>query len=192
MREKRQRTVVLGLVAAAAIPLMIAATAFACANLAVIKLDRANAKPGDRVTALGRNFSTAKQASDVTVRFNGRNGPVLWQGRPDAKGRIRPAFTAPRARGGNYVILATQQTAAGAPVGGTPGRAPLRIRGSKSSSSVIAAPLASPSGGPSLPAGVPVFGAVLALLLAMSGGAVALASAARRRQAGYSPAGSAS
>ncbi len=184
MGEKRQRMVILGLVAVAAIPLMVAATAFACANLAVLKLDRANAKPGDRVTALGRNFSTAKQASEVSVRFNGRNGQVLWQGRPDSKGRIRPAFTAPSARGGNYVIVATQQAASGAPVGGTPGRAPLRIRGSKSSSSVIAAPLASPGSGPSAPVAVPTLGASLLLLLAVSGGAFALTPAARRRHAG--------
>lgn len=188
MGHQRQRLIIVGLLATAAIPLIVAATAFACANLAVLKLNRANAKAGDPVTAVGRNFSTAKQASEVTVRFNGRNGRILWQGRPDGAGRIKPSFTTPRARAGDYVIVATQLTASGTPVGGTPGRAPLRIRGSKSSSSVVAAPISSPGGGPTSP--LPVVGATLLLALALSGGAVALSSAARRRHTGLAPTGS--
>lgn len=177
MREPRRRSAVLIIVAMAAVPLLVAATAFACARLATLKLDRANARAGTTITAVGRNFNSAANASPVAIRFNSRSGNVLWEGRPDAKGRFRATFKMPSAPRGYYVILATQTVASGAPAAGTPGRAPIRIRSAKASAAAGTAG----SGGP----GAPPTGTAAALLLAALG-AGGLVLTARRRTAGRS------
>src|SRR5215210_8726569 len=120
-----------------AIPLAVAATAFACGSLATLKLNRATANAGDQVSARGGSFNTSPRASAVQLRFNSRNGRVLWEGRPRSNGRFSATFDAPKARGGYYVILATQTGPDGRPAAGTPGRAPLRLKRRASSSSSL-------------------------------------------------------
>jgi hypothetical protein len=176
---------VLAAVLTAAIPLAVVATAFACGSLATLKLNRATAAAGDPVTARGGNFNSSRNASAVQIRFNGRNGRILWEGRPTANGRLTATFDAPAARPGYYVIVATQTGPDGRPAAGTPGRAPLRIRGaasSRASSAAPAAPWAAPpgGGGPTAPPFALAAGGVLALVLFT--GVLALAHSARRRR----------
>ncbi|HVL97626.1 MAG TPA: hypothetical protein VM266_17360 [Solirubrobacteraceae bacterium] len=171
MTDSRRRLITLVVVAAVAVPLAVAATAFACARLATLKLDRAGGTPGDRVTAVGRNFNSTASSSPVSIRFNSRNGRVLWEGRPDAQGRFRGTFEIPRGRAGHYVILATQSLANGSPAPGTPGRAPLRIRRADASRSVAVVPPGTGAGPSGPPAGVGLVGALALLAL---GGAAAV------------------
>src|SRR5215216_5037961 len=124
---------VLGVVLVFAIPLAAAAVAYACGSLATLRLDRATAVAGNDVTARGGNFNTSPRASTIQLRFNGRNGRVLWEGRPLASGRFTARFEAPSATPGYYVIVATQTGPDGRPAAGTPGRAPLRIKRAASS-----------------------------------------------------------
>ena len=178
---------VLAVVVVLAVPLAVAATALACGSLATLKLNRATAAPGNEVTARGGNFNTSPRASTVQLRFNGRNGRVLWEGRPLASGRFDATFTAPSARAGYYVIVATQTGPDGRPAAGTPGRAPLRIRrarsGSSSSATVPAAPLAPSANGPSPPAVAPeTVGAIALAAIALLGGAAGLSAPSRRRR----------
>jgi hypothetical protein len=182
---------VLAVVAVLAVPLAVAAVAYACGSLATLKLDRATAVAGNDVTARGGNFNTSPRASTIQLRFNGRNGRVLWEGRPLASGRFTATFDAPSARAGYYVIVATQTGPDGRPAAGTPGRAPLRIRRAASSrASSGAAPVvpvaAAPGGtGPAPPAVAPATVAAIALALAgMLGGAVGMGALARRRRRG--------
>lgn len=182
---------VLAVIVVLAIPLAVAATAFACGSLATLKLNRASAAAGDQVIARGGNFNSSPRASTVQIRFNGRNGRVLWEGRPAANGRFGATFAAPAARRGAYVMLATQTGPDGRPAAGTPGRAPLRIKGSASSSrfsATAAAPWGVPpsgSGGPGTSEAAPVAtAAAVALgLLAFTllGGALLRVRTARRR-----------
>jgi hypothetical protein len=162
--------------AAVALPLAVVATAFACANLATLKLDHLAAAAGSDVTAYGRNFNSNVAASTVTLRFNSRNGRVLWEGRPQSNGKLTGNFTVPAVQPGKYVILATQIGADGRPAAGTPGRAPLKIKGG-AASSVVAPP---PSGGPSMPSAPLAVGMAL-LMLGLVGGGFALITGARRR-----------
>jgi hypothetical protein len=174
----------------ALVPLAVAATAFACARLATLKLDRDGARAGATVNAIGRNFNSTPTSSTVKVRFNSRNGDVLWEGRPDAKGKFTGAFTVPEKAPGYYVIVATQEVASGAPAAGTPGRHSLRIRGGGSSSTVVAAPVTgSPGGGPSAPA---VLGVTTALLGLLGAGAWSVATLRRSRRRGLPVLGRAS
>lgn len=178
-----RRRLGVGLITAAvAIPLAVAATAFACANLATLKLSRTAASGGSEVTAYGRNFSTNAAASPVQMRFNGRNGRVLYEGRPAASGKITGTFTAPLVQAGRYVIVATQTGADGRPAAGTPGRAPLRIKRASSSAAVPAAGPSAPTM-PSLPVGI----GIAALMLGLAAGGVALVGGTRRQGAPAEP-----
>jgi hypothetical protein len=169
----RRRLAVLAGIGILGVPLAVVATAFACANLATVKLNTAGATPGTQVSFVGRNFNTSPAASAVQVRWNGRRGQVLFEGRPVAN-KLKGTFTVPQAAPGYYVIVATQTGPNGRIAAGTPGRAPLKVRAT-SSSEVFAAP-ATPGEGPG-----GLAPAVLAGLLtaAMFGGLGAMA--ARRR-----------
>lgn len=170
--------------AAVAIPLAVVATAFACANLTTLKLDRGAVAPGSDVTAYGRNFNSNPNASTVTLRFNGRNGRVLWEGRPASNGKLTGTFKAPNVQAGQYVIVATQTGVDGRPAAGTPGRAPIRIKGGASSS---AAPAPAGPSGPTLPS-LPVAAGTALLMLALAGGGLALITGGRRHAARRAPA----
>lgn len=189
LRQMDRRHGVLAAVLVLAIPLAVAATAFACGSLATLKLNRATAPVGADVKAVGGNYNSSPRASTVQLRFNGRNGEVLWEGRPNAKGRLASTFAAPDARPGYYVIVATQTGPDGRPAAGTPGRTPLRIKRaasrSKSSAVVPAVPFASPpmGNGPSPPAVAPATVLAIGLLaLGLLGGGVAVMRAGRRRR----------
>lgn len=179
---------VLAALAMLAVPLVVAATALACGSLATLKLNRATAAAGDQVQARGGNFNTSPRASTVQLRFNSRNGRVLWEGRPGPNGRFTATFAMPAARRGYYVVLATQTGPDGRPAAGTPGRAPIRLRrrATSSASAAPASPWAPPAGGsPSGPGGglslVTVVPGGLGLL-ALVGGLLGLRRAARRRR----------
>lgn len=174
-----------GMIAAAvAVPLTVVATAFACANLATLKLDRGSAGAGSDVTAYGRNFNSNVNASPVQMRFNGRNGRVLWEGRAQSNGRLTATFPAPSVQPGQYVILATQTGIDGRPAAGTPGRAPLKIRAGASSS---AAPPPAGANGPTMPS-LPVGLGMALLMLGLAGGGLALIGSGRREGARLAPA----
>lgn len=178
MPTTRKRFAVLAVVGVLGVPLTVVATAFACANLAVLKLSQASARPGTEVTFVGRNFNSNVAASPVAVRFNSRNGAVLFEGRP-VRGVLRGAFTVPKARAGQYIIIATQVAPNGRPAPGTPGRAPLRIRKSSTSSSnaMVIAPVTT-GGGPAGPSALAIGLGLSAFMLV--GGLSAIA--ARRRR----------
>ena len=145
----RGRRIGFVLICSAAIPLVIAATAWACGVLAFLKLDTSVARPGQLVTATGGNYGQVSSNSPVSIRLDSRRGPVLATATPDPGGKINTTFNVPAtARTGWHVIMATQTTSSGTPKSGTPGRTTLRIQGAaKGSSGPVAA------WGPSKPTG---------------------------------------
>jgi hypothetical protein len=181
LSSTNRRFAVLASLGILAVPLAIVATAFACANLASAKLNRAAASPGTQVSFMGRNFNSNSAASPVSIRWNGRSGQVLATARPDANGKVSTTFTVPSARPGYYVVVATQTGPNGRPASGTPGRAPLRV-GRGSSSSVVVAPVG--SGGPAAPPPLAIGLGLSAFML--FGGLMSLA--ARRRRTSVAPA----
>ena len=182
MDEKRRKVWVLGALAAVAAPLLVAATAFACANLATIKPSAKSGAPGATVTIKGFNFSTRADSSAVAIRLNSRRGAILAQQRADSKGRMVTEIRVPNIRAGDGVLLATQEKANGRPVAGTPARHPFRVRGGSNSGAVPVA-WSSPQQGPPPAAApipvVPIAGGALALV-ALSAGGFALARISRR------------
>lgn len=179
MSKSRRRLAVLTAVGVIGAPLAVVATAFACANLAAVKLSATNASPGGQVSFTGRNFNSNAAASAVSLRWNSRNGAVLLETRAAAGGKIRGTFNVPSsARPGQYIIVATQTGPNGRIASGTPGRAPLKVRAA-SGSSVVAAPV-SPTAGPGTP--LPLVAGLGVLALALLGGVSTMA--LRRRPSG--------
>jgi hypothetical protein len=179
---------------AMAVPLVVAAAAFACGSLATLKLNRTTATPGAEVSAVGGNYSSSPQASPVQLRFNGRNGTLLWEGRPSSTGRIKATFTFPRARTGAYVILATQTAPDGRPVPGTPGRAPLsrkastskRTSASRAETAITAWPGprdGEPPAPQAAPLSRPLVAGIALLALSVAGAGVAFVASPSRRRA---------
>lgn len=137
--------------AAVAVPLVAASIAYACTALATIGLNPAQGDAGTQVQGTGRGFSRATTGVEpVILRFNTRTGQELWRGRPDAGGNISFSFTVPQAAPGSYAIIATQNTADGQPVPGTPARAAFTITGRPA-----ATPAAQPAAGPQQPTAAP-------------------------------------
>ena len=180
MSRTSRRFAVLASIGIIGIPLAIVATAFACANLASAKLNRAAASPGTTVSFMGRNFNSNAAASPVAIRWNGRAGEVLATARPARTGKVSTTFKVPNARPGYYIIVATQTGPNGKPASGTPGRAPIRVVRS-SSSSVVVAP-APTGGGTAGPQALPIGLGLSALMLV--GGLMTLA--VRRRRSSVS------
>lgn len=149
LSRSRRKLAVLAVVGMVGVPLSVVATAFACANLAALKLDHAGATPGTQVAFKGRNFNNNAAASAVQLRWNSRSGQVLGETRAGAGGKIKGIITVPKARPGWYIIVATQTGPNGRIASGTPGRAPLKIRAA-ASSSVVGAP-GTFGGGPAAP-----------------------------------------
>lgn len=144
---------VIGAVVAA--PLIAASIAYACTALATLALNPGQADAGQGVNGTGRGFSNATRGAaspePVIVRFNTRSGQELWRGRPDAGGNVAFSFIVPgNVAPGSYTLIATQNTADGQPVPGTPARASLNVSGPRASAN--AAPVAAPDRSDQAPA----------------------------------------
>lgn len=181
------------ILAGAAVPLAFVSVAYACGVLATLHLNPRSAAPGASVSAVGGNYSSNPASSVVALRLNSRTGAVLWTGRPNTNGTIHPTFTAPTVSPGYYLIDATQTTATGASVAGTPGRAVLRIGNPSQSKRAAAAlwPSGSARSGPGSPTASsvptatpgPANGGVLVALLSatlLAGGVLVLLDDRRR------------
>lgn len=156
MLRTSRRFAVLAALGIVAVPLTVVATAFACANLATMKLNRAAATPGTKVSFMGRNFNSRPDASPVEIRWNGRRGEVLATVRPSRNGKISDTIIVPKARPGYYMVVATQTAPNGKVAPGTPGRAVIRIRAARPNTSAVAPPVTTGGGpaGPALPIGL--------------------------------------
>ena len=183
LSHKGRKIVMPVIVAIAAIPLLVAATAFACANLVTAKALTSGGTPGSEITVVARNLNNSAAASAAQMRFNSRSGPVLFEGRPSS-GKLVGKITVPNVKPGKYVVIVTQLGPNGRMVAGAPGRAAIVVKSATGAATASpGAPWAAPSGGsgPGTPLAVPFGLGVLAL--ALVGGATALAAGSRRRSA---------
>lgn len=133
MRAKRS-SVLLGGFAAAAVVIAMASASFACQVLATLSLSPKSGPAGTEVTATGANYSITA-FSEVVIRLDSRDGPVLARTVPLPSGHIVATFRIPADTSvGYHTILATQLKADGTAVAGTPGRASFEVTGAGSSS----------------------------------------------------------
>ena len=129
--------------AAAAVSVVVGATAFACTNLATLNLSSTAGKSGDPVTVTGSSFNVNSRdlsaSTPVNIRWNGTEGAVLATVMPDKAGNISATFAIPDGQPGYYVIVATQKNAQGVDAYGTPARASYQILGANGQSVVTPA-----------------------------------------------------
>lgn len=143
----RRRRIGMALIFGAAVPLVIASTAWACGVLATLQVNTKAAAPGQTVTVTGNNYSSSAAASDVSIRLNSRKGGVLATTKP-ATGftTINTPVQLPAGVKVGWHVLVATQTVNGVPKAGTPGRTTLRIQGAargRRSSEAPFAPLGS-------------------------------------------------
>ena len=182
-----RRTVgVLGAVVLAILTLTGAA-AYACTNLATLNLSSGAGKPGETVTVTGSSYRMPADAPNgVLIRWNGLDGPVLAEARPDRVGNITATFTVPEAAPDNYVVVAVLRNGRGVDTSGTPARAQFQILGDagRPVPQAPSAPAPVATGGEGSSAG-PI---ALLVVLGVSGlglfgaGFIAVARQARRRE----------
>jgi hypothetical protein len=128
--KSRRRLVVLS--GALAAPIVAASAAFACQSLATLTLDKKSGPSGTRVTVVqGANYSGSPTASRVEFRLDKRDGTLLGATAGPQANITGTQFTV-TGPAGWHVILATQYTASGAAVAGTPGKASFQIGGASS------------------------------------------------------------
>lgn len=133
------------------VAVVLAASAFACTNLASINLSSTFGKPGDAIVVTGSGFSGGVEgpmegmdmgAMDmasmgstsglavrppVVLRWKGPDGPVLASAIPDRTGSISVTITVPETQPGRYSLAAVQKNAQGYDVYGTPARAAIQV-----------------------------------------------------------------
>lgn len=132
-------------VGSAAAGVLMAAAAFACVSGPVVNLSTINAKVGQEVGITGTGFQAGNSA---VVRFNALDGPVLTTvNAPIAAGGTNGAldakFTVPDGtKPGSYVIIVTQQNAAGQ-LTNAPVRAVFNVIGDGGANPVVGAAPAS-------------------------------------------------
>ena len=145
MNLRKKVSVVFGSAAAATV--LAGAAAFACTNLATLNLSSSAGKAGDNVTVTGSSFRVNARdvaASDpVVLHWNGVDGAVLAETKPDKAGNISATFTVPEGQPGYYVIVATQKDAKGVDAYGTPARASYQILGPNGQS--VVQPVSNPA-----------------------------------------------
>lgn len=147
MRRNNRRFLV-GIFAAVALPALAASAAYACQRLVTLHANPQSAAAGTAVQVTGVNYNTASTSSNVDIRLDGRNGPVLATIAPaslGSKGDFAREVTIPAGTAsGNHILVATQTLSSGAPCAGCPGRANIEVTGaSAASNSSAAGPAAS-------------------------------------------------
>lgn len=110
-----------------ALGLATGAASWACVAGARLSIEPESAQVGESVAVRGRLFNTDPTVPGVQVRFNGRTGQLLWEGRPDEAGQLNFSFGVPSAAPGYYFLIAYQEDASGRPMPGTPARAPFEV-----------------------------------------------------------------
>ncbi len=130
-RSKRR---VLGLFAAAAVPLVFASVAYACQSLTTAAVNPKSGPAGSSVNVTGCNYSNAAQTE---VRLDSRTAPPLATPLPSG-GCVNTNVTIPAGTSVGYHTVLITQTVNGVPRSGSPGRASFQVTsGAASSASVL-------------------------------------------------------
>lgn len=151
----RRRGLGIFLICAAAASLAVAATAWACGNLATLTASPKLGAAGSSVTVSGTNYKADAGNSGVEIRLDTRDGTILGTvplatiASGGGSFSNVPVTIPANASAGYHLLLGVQTTSTGAPVRGTPGRTTFRVTGTSSSSSLPVSPWSSgkePSG----------------------------------------------
>ncbi len=132
-------------------PVALGSVAYACQSLATLHANPASSAAGGTVTLFGKNYSSNVTSSNIDIHLDTRDGAVIGSFAPASvlNGSVTmPAGTA----AGVHTLVATQFTATGSAVSGTPGRATVAVTvaGRTSADGASAAPAAATSSDPAV------------------------------------------
>ncbi|MGH9226908.1 MAG: hypothetical protein ACRD2W_24695 [Acidimicrobiales bacterium] len=189
------RRIALGAFTAVAVAMTAGAVAFACVPSARLGLSTATGRPGDSLIVSGANFSVPVNATNpVQLRWNGLEGPLLAEVRPDPSGNFSLPVTVPDSAPGAYTVNALWMDEQGDTNNGMLTRAVFEILvpGTTATTAPFAAvepeavvPTPTPATSSSLPMGLVVGLGVLGL--ALFGGGLYAAGRSRRTQGTPAP-----
>lgn len=155
MGEAVLRRGLLLVVGVAAAVLMVGAAAYACTAFATLEFVSSADAPGAVVEGTGKGFRSSHGQSpggEVRVRWDRRDGAVLWAGEASEDGTVAFDFTVPDVAPGHHVIVATQSTTdpetgeeTETPVYGTPGRQSFEVVAAASQGQLAPAASSEPS-----------------------------------------------
>lgn len=135
--RRNNRRLLIGIFGALAVPLFAASAAYACQKLVTLHANPQSAPAGTAVDVTGVNYDMKETSSNVDIRLDSRNGPVLASIPPSqlgAKGDFTRSVTIPEGTAsGNHIFVATQTLANGSPCVGCPGRANIEVTGASAS-----------------------------------------------------------
>jgi hypothetical protein len=134
MRSFGRRSLFLVCIGAVSVPLVAVALAYGCTAVATLSPSQTSAKAGTTISVTGRFFGTHDASTDATnstakIRLGSLTGPVLAEGSPAGQDRsFTVNVTIPAGTpAGETFLAATQTTATGTPVFGTPARQAITI-----------------------------------------------------------------
>ena len=117
-------------------------------SLATLHATPFQVQPGGTVLLLGKNYSSSASSSNIEIRLDGRQGPVLASFSPrssigqsstyvgDVHVVVRQPITIPVGTSlGNHTLVAIQHTQSGNLISGAPGRASIEVVASASAAS---------------------------------------------------------
>ena len=124
--NKTQRRLAAGAFLVVAAPVVLTSVSYACGGIATLHANPLSAAAGSTVELFGKGYSDSALNSNIEIRLNDRNGPVLQSIAPTrvlTGSLVLPAGTAV----GEHTVIATQFNASGVPISGTPGRATVKV-----------------------------------------------------------------
>jgi hypothetical protein len=129
-------------------PVALGSVAYACQSLATLHANPNAAAAGASVTLFGKNYSSSASSTPIVIHLDTRDGAAIASFPPASilnGTAVIPAGTA----AGTHTLVATQYTAAGNAVSGTPGRASVSVTVASRTSAdgVAAGPAATASSG---------------------------------------------
>lgn len=125
-----RRRYMVGLVFAAAAPLVAVSAAWACQAVTTLQVNPQQGVAGSQVTVTGSNYAAPTgndpNPSPVYIHLDSRDSAPIAQAAPARN--ISVTFTIPAGVAiGYHTLIATQYTTSGAPKSGTPGRASFKV-----------------------------------------------------------------
>jgi hypothetical protein len=124
--SKSRRRLAAGAFLIVAGPVALGSVAYACQSLATLHSNPRAVTAGQTITLFGKGYSSSGTSTAIEIHLDTRNGPVIGSFAPTSV--VNGPVTIPASTSaGRHILVATQYTAAGNAVSGTPGRATVSV-----------------------------------------------------------------
>jgi hypothetical protein len=137
--SKSRRRLAAGAFLIVAAPVALGSVAYACQSLSTLHANPGTSPAGGSITLYGKNYSSAATSSVISIRLDTRDGRVIGTFSPRSILDNVTVTVPGDVAVGQHTLLATQTTAAGNAVSGSPGRTTLSVTAARTSTQGSAA-----------------------------------------------------